>query len=524
MKHYFEKTFKLLNFYKLIYLVSWLPCLLCALTISLVLVSCTEKSGESNIDIVEIDKDEIIIIAQPSNGSILDNLSESTKVGEVGKFTIKQKNKFRPNDEYWLTLEFARCYENPVIIAYPPSYRGGHPTTVHFRNVGQCKAEVQLNEWEYLSTQRKKKGFHKKENLSYLVIEQGKHQLDNGMVMEVGIVENVQQDFKLQTLASFQDLLIEPIVLTQAQTYTSPQAVLTRQRNVTPTGFEVRLQGEEACEILQSAAKGENCPATQNPESVGYIAISLGSVTAQDGKVDAIVGLTNLASPRKIPNSYKVPQGHWPYIRFPSKLTGKKKHLMFLAGLQSFNDSDTAGLRYHNLKNDSVKVLIEEEKSQDRERKHSVEQVGYMAIAGERFLTGTPLKFRTISPQDSDCANVAVGENCSLTVALEHNKEATLKGFGFNLLVDPDVFVLDSNVTVGNLPSGCSVSAVTAYNAIIGICTVGNEFSGDGTLATLNFERTAAGDAVFSVENAKVTLINNETIAVEGESLEIAAP
>ncbi len=342
--------------------------------------------------------------------------------------------------------------------------------------------------------------------------------------MEAGIVENVQQGFKLQTLASFQDLLIEPIVLTQSQTYTSPQAVLTRQRNVSTTGFEVRLQGEEACEILQSAAKGEDCPATQNPESVGYIAISLGSVTAQDGKADTIVGLTNLAGPRKIPNWHKVPQGHWPYLRFPSKLTGKKKHLMFLASLQSFNDSDTAGLRYHNLKNDSVRVLIEEEQSQDRERNHDIEQVGYMAIAGERFLTGTPIKFRTIFPQTSNCAEVAVGESCSVTIALEHNKDATIKGFGFNLVASPGIFTLSNNVTVGDLPSDCSVSAVTAYKAIIGLCTVSNEFGGDGTLVTLNLERSADGDAIFSVENAKVTLLNNETIAVEGENLEIAAP
>ncbi len=172
MNYYFRKRLKSQTNFRL---AIWLPCLLCTLAAFLFLVSCTSKSTISDVDIetVElIDTDEIIIIAQPSNESILNNLSESAKVGEVGKFTIKQKNKFGPNDEYWLTLKFASCYDNPVIIAYPPSYRGGHPTTVHFRNVEKCQAEVQLNEWEYLSTPRRNNGFHKKEDLSYIVLEQ----------------------------------------------------------------------------------------------------------------------------------------------------------------------------------------------------------------------------------------------------------------------------------------------------------------------------------------------------------------
>jgi len=53
---------------------------------------------------------------------------------------------------------------------------------------------------------------------------------------------------------------------------------------------------------------------------------------------------------------------------------------VFIADMITINEVDTAGLRYKNLTNDSVKIKVEEETTDDKETKHKAENVGYITI------------------------------------------------------------------------------------------------------------------------------------------------
>ena len=59
---------------------------------------------------------------------------------------------------------------------------------------------------------------------------------------------------------------------------------------------------------------------------------------------------------------------------------GGKGTPSFFAAMQTFNGPDTATLRVRGLNMNGCKVHVEEEKSRDNERKHTNENVGYMAL------------------------------------------------------------------------------------------------------------------------------------------------
>jgi hypothetical protein len=54
------------------------------------------------------------------------------------------------------------------------------------------------------------------------------------------------------------------------------------------------------------------------------------------------------------------------------------------AAMQTTDGGNTAGLRYKDLKTNSVHIRIEEEQSKDKETQHTTEVVGYLAIWDKR--------------------------------------------------------------------------------------------------------------------------------------------
>ena len=134
----------------------------------------------------------------------------------------------------------------------PASFNGGHPTTIRVRNVTENSFEFQMEEWDYLD------GAHTTETIGYLVMEAGVYQLQDGTRVEVGAVD-VNHNFT--SVAFSQSFDTTPIVLTQIMTVNEGSAVVTRQRNASTTGFEVKVQEEEANDGAHAS------------ETIGYIAI-----------------------------------------------------------------------------------------------------------------------------------------------------------------------------------------------------------------------------------------------------------
>ena len=260
--------------------------------------------------------------------------------GETGTVSINQ-----PDAGKWHRVSLDHSYSNLVVIMKPASYNGVDPCHVRLRNVGGQTFEYKLEEWEYLD------GGHTVENLHYIALDEGEYK--SQINMEVGSVET-DQDFTIGT--SYHDN--RPVVLTQPQTYRGGDPIVSRVNNISSNGsntaFSVRVQEE--------GANGNH-----TKERIGYIAIQpingyfYGVAIEADRTADLVTD-------------------EWSRIDFDRTYESPR----FMADLQTFDGSDTAGLRYRNLTGTGVDVFVEEERSADNETNHTTESVGYMVTGGAK--------------------------------------------------------------------------------------------------------------------------------------------
>ena len=243
-------------------------------------------------------------------------------------------------DERIRTVNLAG-FTNPAIIMGPPSRNGGDPSTMRVQNVNASSFQQFLDEWAYLD------GPHTNETVGYLAIEQGTTAFGTlqAEVSEVSITDG------WSTVTFSTPFAVAPVVLAQVATVNEADPVTHRIRNVTATGFQIRLQEEEASNGSHAA------------ETVHWVAIEPGTTTV-DG-APALVGRTG--NDRR--HTYST-------INFGGTYTNP----VFLAAMQTFDGGDTAAMRMRNLSTTSVQVSVEEERSANNEVNHTTEVVGYVVI------------------------------------------------------------------------------------------------------------------------------------------------
>ncbi|MEO1692503.1 MAG: calcium-binding protein, partial [Cyanobacteria bacterium J06631_6] len=263
-------------------------------------------------------------------------------IGEFG-----QVNNFDHNSQ---TIEFDRNYENPVVFALPLSRNGSAPSVVRITDIQDDSFTAYLQEAEYND------GVHTKESFSYMVLEAGTWELDNGALLEVGNVDThlvtAQGWSEIDFAADFADT---PVVLSQVQSNNDAQFVRTRQKQSSIDGFSLSLEEEEA---LRKSGHAQ--------ETVGWLAIDAGE--GDWGELQYEAGHTG----RKVNHRYHS-------LEFEQEFTNEPS---LFASLASFYGSGAAGLRYKNLDETRVHIMVEEDQSFDREMLHTREVVDFLAIAG----------------------------------------------------------------------------------------------------------------------------------------------
>ena len=270
-------------------------------------------------------------------------LQPGSIIGEVGKVSIKQSRR-----DIWHTVEFISSYLDPIVVMNPLSFNGVDSAHTRLRNVSHKSFEFKIEEWEYLD------GSHVQESVSYIVLEKGVHRLGDGSILEAG---QRLLDGAFSTLAFEHSYTIPPVVLCSVQTLMDSTAVVIHVEEVHPNGFKARLSEQEAFEVSNG-----NTP--HELETIGYIAIDrgrgkLGAQTYEAGLTPLIVGdqFTN--------------------IRFTQSF---KKIPAFVANRNTEIGSDPSNLRYQNLTEQGVELVVQEETSNDKEVDHLKEAVGYFAI------------------------------------------------------------------------------------------------------------------------------------------------
>ena len=269
------------------------------------------------------------------NGEIAPPATEVT-IGESGTVSINNG---------WTTVNLNETYDSPVVIVGPATFAETDPTTIRVRNVTSGSFQFKVEDWKYLPNRR-----HAFEEVSYLVVEAGEHILDDGTRLVAGTTEMRTRWTNVDFGTTFDST---PVVLSSANTRNGGEPITTRQRNITTTGFDAKLQEEEA-----------SGPHTD--ETVGWIAID--QVVSTNGETQ------------------------YEAIRTDDSFTHRQKDIDFtdpfastpviLAGMQTTDGGDPATTRLTAKDTDSITVFIEEEQSKNDETNHTTEVVGVLAMDG----------------------------------------------------------------------------------------------------------------------------------------------
>ena len=251
-------------------------------------------------------------------------------------------------DHQWKTVTLNRSFDEPVVITGAISYAQQDPAVIRVRNVNHNSFDVRVQEWDYLD------GQHATEQVSYIVVESGTHDLAGGARVEAG-------RFNANAVSSFASIEFSqafnsvPVVLTTINSVNESDAVVMRLKNITTTGFDYRIQEQESNDKQHA------------PETAGYIAWEP-SAGSMDGFMFEIGRTSNSVTHQFQSLPFDVP------------FTGPP---VFLAGMQTTDGSDTAAVRWQGKQATGVEVKVEEEQSRDTETNHTTEVIGYVVFEAE---------------------------------------------------------------------------------------------------------------------------------------------
>ncbi|MDM8533889.1 Ig-like domain-containing protein [Clostridiaceae bacterium HSG29] len=169
----------------------------------------------------------------------------------------------------WHTINYGGGIESPVVIAELSSTTGPNYTHVRVRNVTSNSFEVLLEEWDSHSYTN----HHNHELISYLVIEEGVHELDDETRIEViKKSDPANNEFgRHEFETEFADI---PVVLSQTQTYNDGNQVWMRQKNITNNSVDLLKQTDSPSQCVSYPTYSEqNYEFTHCEEEIGIVAI-----------------------------------------------------------------------------------------------------------------------------------------------------------------------------------------------------------------------------------------------------------
>lgn len=243
----------------------------------------------------------------------------------------------------WARVEIITPFQNPIVIAGPPTSGDSEPCVVRLQNISPTGFDIKLDEWDYLDN------IHGNENVSYIVMEKGRFTLSDGTQVEAG---NLSGTTSFKPFTFTQAFNLDPVVISTVASNNETDTISGRIRNTSKTGFEYYFHEQE---------KNSNTHVT---ETINFIAWEKSTGTMGNLIYEV------QATPSSVTHSLYD-------IAFQSDFTMQP---LFLTDMQTTNGADTAATRLENPSTTGIQVKIEEEQSNDDEIDHAAEAVGYLAI------------------------------------------------------------------------------------------------------------------------------------------------
>jgi hypothetical protein len=143
-------------------------------------------------------------------------------------------------DEIGKTVELPRLYQNPIVIVGPPSLHDPDPGVVRVSDLSSGSFDIRFQEWDYLD------GTHSSgESVSYIVMEAGRHVMEDGSVWEAGKIR-LWNTGRFRALSFKEEFGGIPALFLTGLTASGPRPVTFRARAIAPGGFEAAMFEEEA--------------------------------------------------------------------------------------------------------------------------------------------------------------------------------------------------------------------------------------------------------------------------------------
>ncbi|MCB9990736.1 MAG: type I secretion C-terminal target domain-containing protein [Rhodospirillales bacterium] len=269
------------------------------------------------------------------NDEIHGDSADLLPVMEAGRTTVTQLNSTQ-----WHTVNFTDTLTNPVIKMFAEDV-ASDPFTLRVRNVTDTGFEFQIDEYDYLD------GSTGPETISWVAVASGSHTLANGIHIEAGYSTATNET---TNSVVFNSTFTNVVVFSQVSSDNEMSAVVTRNENVTATGFDFNMQEQES---------NANTHAT---EDIGWIAMETGGSAA----LGMLVGVTG----NSITDSTAT-------VNFGGTFGSTP---VFLGDMQTIDGGDTANTAGISLSTTQAQFNIDEEASNDPETSHTSEVVGYVAL------------------------------------------------------------------------------------------------------------------------------------------------
>jgi len=337
------------------------------------------NSNSEELTPTEYPDNQIFVIEE---GKIIPSTDESSyqvKISdevEMGMVTTNQEVDASGVETVWIEMHFINEYTDPVVVAKSVSYNGGDPVMARVKDVTGGAGggfKVALQEWNVDD------GNHTDEQIMFVVAEAGTHDvdLDDGskLTFNSQVIDNFSScgyyNFESKNYSGSYTFSDTPLLFTGVSTYTADEngsdesddlhdPVVTRNKDVTTTGFKVVLQEEE---------KYGSLDCSHADEEVHVIAVSPGSGTTSDTSV-----------PIEVVAPADTLDQKWTTIDFANTYSDTP---LLVSDMQTTEGSDTCNLRHYKLDSSSFEIQVDEEKSDDNETTHSNnESFGYIAVEG----------------------------------------------------------------------------------------------------------------------------------------------
>ncbi|MCD6571986.1 MAG: H-type lectin domain-containing protein [Thermoplasmata archaeon] len=261
-----------------------------------------------------------------------------------------------PADQEWKYIRFDKEFSStPAVFVTIKTYNEGRcdvdyknrnaSTYIRIKNVTAKGFQVRVEE------PSSQDGKHKSENISYLAIHYGIHNIGN-TTLEVGRIDNLTDSYRnVKFIKTYNET---PAIISTIQSYNDGEFVEPRIRNPSSTTFEIKLEEEQ-----------DNYHAE---ETVAYLAIEPGLYTG------VLFNALLRVYAEKTPNSVT---HNWYTITFPNNVFSKPPEIF--AQIMTENGNQNAHARVNNLSNTDVKVAVEEAGA-IYDGAHTKEEFGVIAI------------------------------------------------------------------------------------------------------------------------------------------------